>query len=152
ILRFKVEQLAFRSLTLQQPLGGRDLRFLTSIPKIATNLERIGDNATGIAKLLSLMTPLQAPSTNHFQNSPSDQKLLSDHTITEDSIVSKLLDLGQEACLLLRGTMHAFEQNDAYAARKIWQDDDMVDVRYHLARYDLMTMLTRIHAVPALKQ
>jgi len=151
ILRFEVEQLAFRSLMLQQPLGGRDLRFLTSIPKIASHLERIGDNATGIAKLLLLMAPLHTLNTNHFQSSPSAQKPLSDHTITEDSIVSKLFDLGQEVYLLLQGTMHAFEQNDAHAARKIWQEDDMVDVRYHLVRYDLMTMLTSIHAVPALK-
>ena len=151
-LRFKVERLAFRSLTLQQPLGGRDLRFLSSIPKVATDLERIGDNAAGIAKLLLLMAPLHVPSTNHIQSHPSDQKPLSDYTITEDSIVSKLLDLGQEAFLLLQGTMSAFEQGDAHAARKIWQEDDLVDIRYHLARYDLMTMLTSIYAVPALQQ
>ena len=30
--------------------------------------------------------------------------------------------------------------------------NDLVDIRYHLARYDLMTMLTSIYAVPALQQ
>src|SRR5579859_2294989 len=43
----KVEQSTFRSLMLQQPLGGRDLRFLSSITSIATELERTGDNAAG---------------------------------------------------------------------------------------------------------
>ncbi len=153
-LRFEVERLAFRSLTLQQPLGGRDLRFLSSIPAIAANLERIGDNAAGITKLLLLMAPLQVPSTNHVQRRPADgdQKPLSGHIITEDSIVSELLDLGQEACRVLRGTMRAFEQCNARAARNIWQEDDIVDIRYRLARRDLMTMLTSIHAVPALRQ
>ncbi len=35
--RRDIEQQAFRILTLQQPIGGRDLRFLTTIPAIAVN-------------------------------------------------------------------------------------------------------------------
>jgi phosphate transport system protein len=153
-LRFEVERLAFRSLTLQQPLGGRDLRFLSSIPAIVADLERIGDNAAGITKLLLLMAPLQVPSTNRVQSRPADgdQKSLLGDNITEDSIVSKLLGLGQEACRVLRGTMYAFGQSDARAAREIWREDDVVDVCYHLARHDLMTMLTSVHAIPALQQ
>lgn len=155
-LRFEVEQLTFRVLTLQQPLAGYDLRFLSSIPSIVADLERIGDNAAGIAKLLLLMTPLQATGNNPVDIDSSiangDQKPLSNHTITEDSIVSELLDLGQEAYRVLQGTVHAFGQSDAHAARKIWQEDDVVDVCYHLARHDLMTMLTSMHAIPALKR
>jgi phosphate transport system protein len=156
-LRFEVEQLTFRTLTLQQPLAGYDLRFLSSIPAIVTDLERIGDNAAGVVKLLLLVTPKYPPEEDQVSSDPSaggdgDQKPVSNHAITEDSIVSKLLDLGQESCRVLRGTMHAFEQNDAHAARKFWQEDDVVDVRYHLVRHDLMTMLTRIHAIPALQQ
>src|SRR5437764_11738105 len=113
-LRFKVEQLTFRTLTLQQPLAGRDLRFLSSIPSIVTDLERIGDCVAGIAKLLSLMTPLYAK--DHVShNAPrtmtdGDQKSLPMDTITEDTIIAKLLDLGQEAYRVLIGSMHAFEQ------------------------------------------
>jgi phosphate transport system protein len=104
------------------------------------------------------MAPLQAMDRNQASRDPhlvmadGDQKNLSNHVVAEDSIVSKLLDLGQEARRVLRGTMHAFEQNDAHTARKIWQEDDVVDVCYHMARHDLMTMLTSIHAIPALKQ
>jgi phosphate transport system protein len=156
-LRFQMERLAFRSLTLQQPLAGRDLRFLTSVPSITTSLERIGDNAAGIAKLLLLMTPLRAASTNQVHVDPSvvtdgGQTSLSDHAITEDSIVSGLLDLGQEAGRVLQGTMHAFKRSDAYTARKIWKEDDVVDVRYHLVRHNLTTMLTGTHAISALQQ
>ena len=51
-LRATVEEHAIRLLTLQQPLGGRDLRLLTSALSIAGVLERAGDNAAGIAQIL----------------------------------------------------------------------------------------------------
>jgi phosphate transport system protein len=156
-LRFEVERLAFQSLTLQQPLAGRDLRFLSSAPSITGDLERTGDNATGIAKLLLRMAPLRATDTNAVHIDPSavadgGRKRPSDHAITEDSIVFGLLNLGQEAGRLLRETMRAFEQRDAHAARRIRQEDDVVDVRYHLVRHDVMTMLAGMHAIPALQQ
>jgi len=50
--RADIEKLAFRVLTLQQPLGGRDLRFVTAIPAIATELERIGEWGVEAARLL----------------------------------------------------------------------------------------------------
>jgi phosphate transport system protein len=152
-LRFEVERLALQSLTLQQPLGGRDLRFLSSIPSITTELERMGDNAAGIAKLLTLIAPLQAMGTKSVLPDPDrDQKPLSDQAITEDTVVSGLLDLGKEARQVLRGTIQAFKQSDADAARKIWKEDDVVDVCYQQVRHHLMTMLTGTHAITALQQ
>jgi phosphate transport system protein len=62
------------------------------------------------------------------------------------------VDLGQEARRVLRGTMRAFDQSDAHTARAIWQEDDVVDVRYHLVRHDVMTMLAGMHAISALQQ
>jgi phosphate transport system protein len=47
--------------------------------------------------------------------------------------------------------MKAFEQRDAKAARYIWEEDDVVDVRYHLVRHDLMAMMAGAHAIPALQ-
>jgi len=41
-LRMAIEEHTIRLLTLQQPLGGRDLRFLTSTLSIAGDLERAG--------------------------------------------------------------------------------------------------------------
>jgi len=146
-VRSEVERLAFQSLTLQQPLAGHDLRFLSSAPSIAGDLERMGDNAAGIAKLLVRMAPLHAAGLG-----ARDQKRPLDRVMTEASIVSGIVDLGQEARRVLLGAMSAIEQSDAHAARFIWQEDDVVDVRYHLVRHDLMTMLTDIHAIPALQQ
>jgi phosphate transport system protein len=146
-VRSEVERLAFQSLTLQQPLAGHDLRFLSSAPSIAGDLERMGDNAEGIAKLLVRMAPLHAAGLV-----ARDQKRPLDRVMTEASIMSGIVDLGQEARRVLLGAMSAIEQSDAHAARFIWQEDDVIDVRYHLVRHDLMTMLTDIHAIPALQQ
>src|SRR5438045_6616602 len=57
-LRAAVEEHSIRLLTLQQPLGGRDLRYLTSALSIAGDLERTGDGAAGIAQIILRMTPL----------------------------------------------------------------------------------------------
>src|SRR5215471_9858761 len=100
-VRSEVERLAFQSLTLQQPLAGQDLRFLSSSPAIASDLERIGDNAAGIAKLLLRMAPLRDAGTSHGQLNPADsasekRKPPVDHPLTESSIVSGMDALGQE--------------------------------------------------------
>jgi phosphate transport system protein len=159
-LRTQIEQLTFDSLTLQQPLAGRDLRFLASAPSIANGLERTGDNGVGIAKLLVRMAPLRADGLSSSQVNPSSLTTNTNHgqkkhalqPLSEASIVSEILDLGREAQRVLQGTLRALAANNAPAARNIWQDDDVVDVRYHMVRHDLMTMMTGIHAIPALQQ
>ncbi|TMC18419.1 MAG: phosphate uptake regulator PhoU [Chloroflexi bacterium] len=35
--------------------------------------------------------------------------------------------------------------------KHIWEEDDVVDVRYHLVRHDLMALLSGTRAVPALR-
>src|SRR5437660_12028147 len=58
-LRAAIEEHTIRLLTLQQPLGGRDLRYLTSALSIAGDLERTGDGAAGIAQIILRMAPLR---------------------------------------------------------------------------------------------
>jgi phosphate transport system protein len=48
--------------------------------------------------------------------------------------------------------MKAFEDRDAKAARYIWEEDDVVDVRYHQVRHDLLAMLAGARAIPALQR
>jgi phosphate transport system protein len=149
-LRTSTDQAVFRSLTLQQPLGGRDLRFLSSVPSIASDLERTGDNASGIAKLLLRMLPLRETASFPAPAPPTGG--VAEQKPSEPAIISGILDLGNEARRLLEKTMRAFADRDCQAARTIWQEDDIVDVRYHMVRHDIMTMLTGIHAIPALEQ
>jgi phosphate transport system protein len=148
-LRSAIEEHTIRLLTLQQPLGGRDLRFLTSTLSIVGDLERMGDGAAGIATIILRMSPLRgnidvvAPAPAAGDGLPAED--------TEAAITRSLLDLGNEARRVLQGTMAAFAARDVAAARHIWQEDDVVDVRYHLVRHDLMTLLAGAHAIPALQ-
>jgi phosphate transport system protein len=151
-LRSEIEQLAFRSLTLQQPLGGRDLRFLSSVLTITGDLERMGDNAEGIATLLIRMDQLPKSDISYVYLDPAEQTRSATLPVTEASIVSSIIELGQEARRVVQGTVRAFEQQNADAARYIWQEDDLVDVRYHMVRHNILTMLAGIHAIPALQQ
>ncbi len=150
-LRAAVEEHTIRLLTLQQPLGGRDLRYLTSALSIAGDLERTGDGAAGIAQIILRMTPLRADAISAVKI--ADTSVASadnDGEISESSILRGILDLGSEARLVLQGTMDAFARRDVKAARHIWEEDDVVDVRYHLVRHDLMAMLAGARAIPAL--
>ena len=152
-LRAAIEEHTIRLLTLQQPLGGRDLRYLTSALSIAGDLERMGDGAAGIAQNLLRMSPLRSSTlsteevkiTQHYEIDGHDSE------ISEASILREMLELGREARRVLQGTMQAFANRDANAARYIWEEDDVVDVRYHLVRHDLMAMLEGARAIPALR-
>ena len=151
-LRAAVEEHTIRLLTLQQPLGGRDLRFLTSALSIAGDLERTGDGAAGIAQIILRMTPLRGSNgaINVVKMNVNEAGVDSTE-ITEASVMHGMLELGREARRVLQGTMDAFARHDAAAARYIWEEDDVVDVRYHLVRHDLMNMLEGGRAIPALQ-
>lgn len=151
-LRTAIEEHTIRLLTLQQPLGGRDLRYLASALSIAGDLERTGDGAAGIAQNILRMAPLRGDTMPHVKVEDSGSKNANVHVeITEESIMQGIQDLGKEARRVLQGTTKAFEDRDAKAARYIWEEDDVVDVRYHLVRHDLMAMMAGARAIPALQ-
>jgi phosphate transport system protein len=150
-LRAAIEEHTIRLLTLQQPLGGRDLRYLTSVLSIASDLERMGDGAAGIAQNILRMAPLRGTSVDDEIKLQTRESADGEGVVSEVSIMHSMLELGNEARRVLQGTMDAFARRDAQAARYIWEEDDVVDVRYHLVRHDLMTLLEGAHAIPALQ-
>ena len=150
-LRAAIEEHTIRLLTLQQPLGGRDLRFLTSALSIAGDLERTGDGAEGIAQIILRMAPLRGNGGQEEVKMHVHSATTGEDEVSEATILHSMLELGKEARRVLEGTMDAFERRDAKAARFIWEEDDVVDVRYHLVRHDLMTLLEGARAIPALQ-
>jgi phosphate transport system protein len=151
-LRAAVEEHTIRLLTLQQPLGGRDLRYLTSALSIAGDLERTGDGAAGIAQIILRMEPLRAANLAQVKVHVEPESSASqDGDVSEASITRGMLELGREARRVLQGTMEAFANRDVQAARYIWEEDDVVDVRYHLVRHDLMALMEGARAIPALQ-
>jgi phosphate transport system protein len=147
-LRSTIEGHAIRLLTLQQPLGSRDLRYLTSALAIAGDLERTGDGAAGIAQNILRMVPLRTQADPRLKLPSNDEGA---HGAIVNTIMQSLQDLGDEARRLLKGTMKAFVDRDVKAARYMSEEDDIVDVRYHLVRHDLMTLMNGARAIPALQ-
>ena len=98
-----VEESALLLIATQQPMA-TDLRTISAVIAIASELERIGDYAEGIAKvvLLSLDEPPIKP----------------------------LIDIPRMAMQsvdMLRRSLDAFIERDLEAARSIWDEDDHID-------------------------
>src|ERR1700710_1125015 len=83
-----------------------DLRFILAVLKINTNLERIGDIAEGIAKLVI------------DTETPFKQALL-DHTA--------VVEMYGEALLVVEEILTAFEQENTAIARGIFRRDEFLD-------------------------
>jgi phosphate transport system protein len=83
-----------------------DLRFILAVLKINTNLERIGDIADGIAKLII------------DTEAPFKQELL-DHT--------KVVEMYGEALNVVDEILKAFEQENTVIARGIFKRDEFLD-------------------------
>lgn len=83
-----------------------DLRFILAVLKINTNLERVGDIAEGIAKLL-IDTEM-----------PFKQALL-DYT--------KVVEMYGEAIEVTEEILNAFEKEDSVTARSIFKRDEFLD-------------------------
>jgi phosphate transport system protein len=83
-----------------------DLRFLLAVLKINTNLERTGDIAEGIAKMIV------------DTEGPFNQKLLD---------VTKVVEMYHEALLIVAETLTAFVNEDSSVARSIFRRDEILD-------------------------
>lgn len=104
--RFEIESLVITLIARQQPMA-HDLRLLASILDLCTELERIGDYAKGIAVINLRSGGLSLPT------------LLGDlHFMSE-----KTLDMFHRA-------LTAFVNEDTDAARRIAQEDDLIDALY----------------------
>ena len=119
--RFAIEGAALVLIATQQPMAG-DLRAIAAVLEIATELERIGDYAKGIARI-SLM-------------------------IGDEPLLKPLVDIplmARAAAGMLHRALDAFVRRDVALARAIPQEDAAVDRLYDKVYRDL---LDRIVADP----
>ncbi len=115
--RYAIESETLIVIATQQPMAS-DLRKLASILEIASELERMGDYAKGIAKINILM---------------GDQPLLK-----------PLIDLprmAEKAADMLHRALAAFVAGDVEAARRIPREDDEVDALYNQIYRELLTFM-----------
>lgn len=116
-LRFKIEEECLLLMATQQPMAV-DLRTLAASLHIATDLERIGDYAAGIAKINTL--------------------------IGEEELVKELKDLPRMTDLalgMLDKVMEAYLSHDDKTAREICDEDDEVDEMYDRVYQELIFLM-----------
>ncbi len=99
-----IEDLCLKSLLRQQPVA-KDLRKISSILKMITDMERIGDQARDIAEI-SLVIDLS-------------------HTI---DTLSKIADA---ATKMVTDSIDCYVSNDLVACQKVLSDDNNVDELFH---------------------
>jgi phosphate transport system protein len=115
--RFEVESDALTLIATQQPMA-RDLRTIAAVLDIASELERIGDYAKGIARI-NLMIGAQP-------------------------FIKPLVDLPAMASRtrdMLHESLEAFVQGDVNLARTIPEKDDEVDYLYNQVYRELLTLI-----------
>ncbi len=117
--RFVIEERCIQLIATQQPMAV-DLRTLASIINIITDLERIGDHAEGIAKISV--------------------------SIGNEPLVKPLVDMpvmAAQALSMLDRCMQAFVDRDVEAAKKICNEDDIVDALYDKIYAELVHMMIK---------
>ena len=101
--RFAIEEQCFALIVTQQP-AARDLRAIVAVMNIIVDLERMGDQAKGIAKVVLHMIE------NAGQTLPPELK-----------------QMGNMVGLMLRQSMAAYAQNNIELAKVVINQDDEVD-------------------------
>ena len=115
--RFDIGEQCISLIATQQPMGV-DLRVLTSILSIITDLERMGDHAEGIAKITLL--------------------------IGDEPLVKPLIDIPRMADIglsMLDKCLKAFVDRDAEAARLVCNEDDQVDALHDQIYRELLLLM-----------
>jgi phosphate transport system protein len=105
--RHDIEEKCIRLIATQQPVAS-DLRTIVAVLNIITELERIGDHAEGIAKIVIMIG-----------DEPPLKPLVD---------IPRMADKARE---MLRQSLNAFAQRDMEAAKRICAEDDEIDNLYN---------------------
>jgi phosphate transport system protein len=115
--RFAIESETLTVIATQQPVA-TDLRMLAAILEITTELERMGDYAKGIARIVLL--------------------------IGSEPFVKPLIDIPRmaaKACEMIHQSLTAFIKRDPALARAIVPQDDELDNLYNQVYRELLTFM-----------
>lgn len=116
-LRYEVEEGAYMIIATQQPMA-TDLRRIVSSISLATNMERMGDHAAGIAQLVIRLG--EQPPLKPYVDLP------------------RMADIARE---MLRESLDAYITGDADLARRVAQRDDEVDALNDRVLQDLINLM-----------
>jgi len=116
-MQVDIEDRCISLIARQQPVA-KDLRILGTGLKITTDLERIGDHAFDIAKIVLL--------------------------IGDEPLIKPLVDIPRMAVMaqsMLNDSLQAYLNLDIQLAEKVCRDDDMVDQLYNQVFRELLTYM-----------
>jgi len=116
--RFDIENSTIATLATQQPIMASDLRMLASILDVTTEIERMGDYAKGIAKICLMLK--------------------------DEAYIKPLVDIPRMADIaveMLHRALGSFVEGDVETARKIPEEDDLVDDLYNQVYRELATLI-----------
>jgi len=115
--RWNIEEKCVRLFATQQPVA-TDLRELITVLNIVTDLERMGDHAEGIAKIVLMHEGL--PLVKPLVNIPK---------------------MAEKAIDMLKRSLEAFVKRDDKMARVICNEDDEVDLVYEKVYRSLLSIM-----------
>lgn len=116
-MRYALEAKALTLIATQQPMAG-DLRIIAAVLSLASELERIGDYAKGIAKINLMMG--------------------------EEPLLKPLIDvprMAEKTRDMLNRALQAFAERDVELARSIPPQDDEIDGLYNQVYRELLTYI-----------
>ncbi|MDD2695798.1 MAG: phosphate signaling complex protein PhoU [Anaerolineales bacterium] len=116
--RFELENECLTTIATQQPIMARDLRLLASILEIVGELERMGDYAKGIARICIMSG-----------DQPHIKPLID---------IPRMCDLTVD---MLHRAVGAFVALDTETARRIPEEDDLIDSLYNQVYRELVTII-----------
>jgi phosphate transport system protein len=116
-IRYDIEDKCIQLIATQQPMAS-DLRIIMAVVNIITELERIGDHAEGIAKIVIM--------------------------IGDEPPLKPIIDLPRMAdktAVMLHRSLDAFNTQDSGLAKKIAIEDDEVDELYDQVYRELLSFM-----------
>lgn len=113
----EIEQQCLNILLQQQPVAG-DLRLVSSVLKMITDLERIGDHASDISEIVI-----------DLANEPYIKKL------------EHLPQMAEATMKMVNESIDAFVRRDEALARKVIADDDIVDDLFIAMKHELIALI-----------
>ena len=112
-----IESLCLKLLLQQQPVA-RDLRLISSVLKMITDMERIGDQASDIAELVIYLS--------------------SEPYIKE---LTHLPQMAEHAIRMVTGALDAYVRKDVSMAQDVIGMDDAVDTLFVTVKDELITLI-----------
>ena len=111
-----IERLCLKLLLQQQPVA-RDLRQISAALKMITDMERIGDQASDIAEII----------------------ITEDKSEAQD--IPMIIKMSEAASKMVRDSVNAYVEKDLDLARKVMENDDVVDELFEEVKTTLINFI-----------